>query len=40
MATFLVGEDFDMRLVGYLADDSERKQGINLPPTTARPAAA
>jgi molecular chaperone DnaK len=28
--TFLGGEDFDMRLVGYLADEFQREQGINL----------
>src|ERR1700731_584495 len=28
--TFLGGEDFDMRLVNYLADEFEREQGINL----------
>ena len=28
--TFLGGEDFDMRLVGYLADEFQKEQGINL----------
>jgi molecular chaperone DnaK len=28
--TFLGGEDFDMRLVNYLADEFQREQGINL----------
>jgi len=28
--TFLGGEDFDMRLVGYLADEFKREQGIDL----------
>jgi len=28
--TFLGGEDFDMRLVNYLADDFQKEQGINL----------
>ncbi|MHC2289828.1 molecular chaperone DnaK [Bradyrhizobium barranii] len=28
--TFLGGEDFDMRLVGYLADEFRKEQGINL----------
>jgi len=28
--TFLGGEDFDMRLVGYLADEFKKEQGINL----------
>jgi molecular chaperone DnaK len=28
--TFLGGEDFDMRLVDYLADEFKREQGINL----------
>jgi molecular chaperone DnaK len=28
--TFLGGEDFDMRLVGYLADEFQKQQGINL----------
>jgi len=28
--TFLGGEDFDMRLVGYLADEFKKDQGINL----------
>src|SRR3981189_3422879 len=28
--TFLGGEDFDMRLVSYLADEFQREQGINL----------
>jgi molecular chaperone DnaK len=28
--TFLGGEDFDMRLVNYLADEFRREQGINL----------
>ena len=28
--TFLGGEDFDMRLVGYLADEFQKDQGINL----------
>jgi molecular chaperone DnaK len=28
--TFLGGEDFDMRLVGYLADEFQKAQGINL----------
>jgi molecular chaperone DnaK len=28
--TFLGGEDFDMRLVGYLADEFQKEQGIDL----------
>jgi molecular chaperone DnaK len=28
--TFLGGEDFDMRLVNYLADEFQREQGIDL----------
>src|SRR5665648_1185888 len=28
--TFLGGEDFDMRLVSYLADEFQKEQGINL----------
>src|ERR1700751_216830 len=28
--TFLGGEDFDQRLVGYLADEFQKEQGINL----------
>jgi molecular chaperone DnaK len=28
--TFLGGEDFDMRLVGFLADEFQKQQGINL----------
>lgn len=28
--TFLGGEDFNMRLVGYLADEFQKEQGINL----------
>ena len=28
--TFLGGEDFDMRIVNYLADEFQREQGINL----------
>jgi molecular chaperone DnaK len=28
--TFLGGEDFDMRLVGFLADEFQKEQGINL----------
>jgi len=28
--TFLGGEDFDMRLVGYLADEFQKRQGIDL----------
>ena len=28
--TFLGGEDFDMRLVGYLADEFKKEQGIDL----------
>src|SRR5206468_6287005 len=28
--TFLGGEDFDMRLVNYLADEFKKEQGINL----------
>jgi molecular chaperone DnaK len=28
--TFLGGEDFDMRLVGYLADEFKKDQGIDL----------
>src|SRR5437899_106444 len=28
--TFLGGEDFDMRLVNYLADEFQKEQGINL----------
>src|SRR6202008_3122481 len=28
--TFLGGEDFDMRLVGYLADEFQKEQGIHL----------
>src|SRR6202022_4438844 len=28
--TFLAGEDFDMRLVNYLADEFQKEQGINL----------
>src|SRR5690349_13554604 len=28
--TFLGGEDFDLRLVGYLADEFQKEQGINL----------
>jgi molecular chaperone DnaK (HSP70) len=27
---FLGGEDFDMRLVSYLADEFQKEQGINL----------
>jgi len=26
--TFLGGEDFDMRLVGYLADEFQKEQGM------------
>ena len=28
--TFLGGEDFDMRLVNYLADEFQKEQGIDL----------
>jgi molecular chaperone DnaK len=37
--TFLGGEDFDMRLVDYLADEFKKEQGIDLRKRQARPAA-
>ena len=37
--TFLGGEDFDMRLVEYLADEFKKEQGIDLQERPARPAA-
>ena len=37
--TFLGGEDFDMRLVDYLADEFKKEQGIDLTQGQARPAA-
>ena len=37
--TFLGGEDFDMRLVEYLADEFKREQGIDLRKRQARPPA-
>ena len=37
--TFLGGEDFDMRLVEYLADEFKKEQGIDLTQGQARPAA-
>ncbi len=38
--TFLGGEDFDMRLVHYLADEFKKDQGIDLQEGPARPAAS
>ena len=38
--TFLGGEDFDMRLVNYLADEFQKEQGIDLRKRQARAAAA
>ena len=38
--TFLGGEDFDMRLVSYLADEFQKSQGIDLRQRQARAAAA
>ncbi len=38
--TFLGGEDFDMRLVSYLADEFQKSQGIDLRKRQARAAAA
>ena len=37
--TFLGGEDFDMRLVDYLADEFKKEQGIDLRKRQAGPAA-
>ena len=37
--TFLGGEDFDMRLVEYLADEFKKENGIDLQERQARPAA-
>ena len=37
--TFLGGEDFDMRLVEYLAGEFKKEQGIDLTQGQARPAA-
>ncbi len=37
--TFLGGEDFDMRLVNYLADEFQKEQGIDLRQRQARAAA-
>ena len=37
--TFLGGEDFDMRLVEYLAAEFKKEQGIDLTQGQARPAA-
>ena len=33
--TFLGGEDFDMRLVDYLADEFKKEQGIDLRQATS-----
>ena len=38
--TFLGGEDFDMRLVDYLADEFQKEQGIDLRQRQARAAAS